>query len=175
MNEPVSDQIFIVDESYFIDKNIKKCHVMFDILNLKFKKINVRDTNIVYKLSSSNLHYSEILYSNDNEYVYLPKNIASNNDYSIEFLRSDSVENDVLLYKYDFSITDITLNSLIYNNKIIIANMTLFCYDESLNNLFSIDNTNLKSCKKINSLLICDFEVNLSIKESYELKYNSNK
>ena len=58
---------------------------------------DLNKTNILYKISS--LNYIKDLINNYKEYIYLSNVLENNKEYLLQILRSDSLENNSLLYE----------------------------------------------------------------------------
>ena len=58
---------------------------------------DLNKTNILYKISS--LNYIKDLINNYKEYIYLSNVVENNKEYLLQILRSDSLENNTLLYE----------------------------------------------------------------------------
>ena len=58
---------------------------------------DLNKTNILYKISS--LNYIKDLINNYKEYIYLSNVLENNKEYLLQILRSDSLENNALLYE----------------------------------------------------------------------------
>ena len=58
---------------------------------------DLNKTNILYKISS--LNYIKDLINNYKEYIYLSNILENNKEYLLQILRSDSLENNTLLYE----------------------------------------------------------------------------
>ena len=58
---------------------------------------DLNKTNILYKISS--LNYIKDLINNYKEYIYLLNVLENNKEYLLQILRSDSLENNTLLYE----------------------------------------------------------------------------
>ena len=58
---------------------------------------DLNKTNILYKITS--LNYIKDLINNYKEYIYLSNVLENNKEYLLQILRSDSLENNSLLYE----------------------------------------------------------------------------
>ena len=58
---------------------------------------DLNKTKILYKISS--LNYIKDLINNYKEYIYLSNVLENNKEYLLQILRSDSLENNSLLYE----------------------------------------------------------------------------
>ena len=182
------EPILIVDRDSFIYDKRKTCFINYCSIENQLKDncfeelrfINnyndLKKTKITYKISSSN--YNKNLTNNFKEYLYLPNDIENNKEYLFQILRSDSLENDALLYESLYKITNITNSTIIYKDHFIKVNLTLFCEDNSLEKLLTINNTKLKKCNydSNNYIYSCDFEIiKSSIEKRYDLIFNNKK
>ncbi len=185
-NELIKDiNVTVVEKNSFIPKkNIIKNHINYCNLttslenekicfpNLKLNVLNyLTNSSVLYKISSFDSNYSNSLIEYNN-LMYLPNDIESNKNYIIDIIRKDS-EGEILLYQEEFSLTNITVNSLTYQNQIIKADLTLFCFEKEFITKLAIKNSNMQNCNYYNNKLICSFIINLPLQESYNLIYDS--